>query len=365
MKFLVEQVEIKKALQNMNSCISKSNSIVDITLGVLLEVDDAKLVLQGTNLNTFMQKVIPIVKSQENGKILVKFDLLKGLIDKFPPGIIEFELVGNEMELRQNKIKYRVPTYSNIDEFPKKPQIIEGPSFEIPQNLLMEIIKKTVKGLKRAENTPYLCGMYINILKNQTVDFVSTDTFRLSLYNYVPEEIFYYREKGAIVPYETLDILKSIISNTNEKIIIRFNDSHIKFVLKDITVISRLLYGTYPFYWDVIPDEFNGTVDINAKALQGALNRINTIAKFNGHSIAIMHINDDDLVVFPQGKNGEEFLKVDSNLENFSISLNIDYLMDFTNTVKSELITAMFIDSLNPMIWVEGKFIYVLMPTKQ
>ena len=196
MKFLIEQEEMKRALQDLNHCISKSNDIADITLGVLLELYDKRLVLKGTNLTTYIEKIINVTESYE-GTILVKFDLLKGLVDKFPPGIIEFELKGNEMELRQQKIRYRVPTYSNVDEFPKKPQIIEGPSFEIPQNLLMEIIKKTVKGLKGAENTPYLCGMYINILK----------TKQLILYPQIPLGCLYiimYQKKYFIIEKKEL-----------------------------------------------------------------------------------------------------------------------------------------------------------------
>jgi DNA polymerase-3 subunit beta len=367
MKFIAEQKDMKEALSNLSNCVPKTTNINNVLSGVVMELYDNRLLLKGTNLNIFLQQTVPVESLEENN-IIIQFDILKSLISKFPDGPIRFELKDNEMVLSQNKIKYNIPIYADVEQFPKEPTVLEGPEFEIKEYLLQGIIKRLIKSVSKQGSTPFMESMNINIIDEKSIDFVATDTFRLFLYEYKPTSLIKrFRSREVMISYQTMQNLKSVLGNSEEMIRVRIGESFVNFKIGNKTLKARMVEGNYPKYKSIIPDENQLTVEISKDEMKGSIGRVKTISKFHSdNSIATIKIKDDDLLLTPLEGSGEEVIPLNEKRGNdkIEISLNADYLTDYLSLSDSEVVEMNFIDKSNPITIKEGNLTYIIMPTR-
>ena len=144
--------------------------------------------------------------------------------------------------------------------------------------------------------------------------------------------------------------------------------SKIKFELKNSILISKLIYGKFPNYIQVIPKNNQKKLEIDLKLFLDSVDRVASVSldKKDGVKFNLSNNTLDLSVNNTNSGDGKETLSVkfDHNLE---ISFNSRYLIDVAAQLDGEKIEIYFNDTGSPaLIKDPGDFdsIYVVMPMK-
>ena len=184
MKFLVSSSTLLKQLSNVQGVIA-SNPVIPILENFLFELEPNKLTVTGSDLETSMITEIA-VDAKESGRIAVPakilLDILKSLPDQ--PVTIDMDDETYTIEISSDNGRYKL-TGENANDFPKVPSS-EGveDSIDVPSEILMMAINKTIFATSNDELRPAMTGVYAE-LKDSNVTFVATDGHRLVKYTRV------------------------------------------------------------------------------------------------------------------------------------------------------------------------------------
>lgn len=361
MKFIVQQKDFVKALNLFKNCIS--SDINKITSGIFMWICENSLVLKGTDEKSYLQTFINIENNNYEKRVIVKYDVLKDLINKFDNVPLTVKITKKYMVIKSTNKQFKIPVYLKVDEFPEKPQVYEGPEFYINESLLKNIIDREASILTKKALVPQLDAMFVNIDKDKNIDFVTTDTYRLYIYNYYPDKINYFRSKSAIVPLESLKCLKDILENNkNNQIRIRVNDTHMLFNKNRFTIISNLINGTYPKYKYIIPEKYCGKLTVNTKILKETLERIDIVAKFNEFRTCTWKISKNNLKIFAGGR-GIEIIPCKSTFKSMKLKFEIKLLKEYLQESNAKEFSIHIAKKQDPVVWKENNLSYIIMPT--
>ena len=178
MKILIKKSVLEPMLLNTQAYLEKKD-LSQITSHVFLLTEENNFILKATDYEiglSYFTKEIKIVSSGNataNGKKLL--DIIKSLKEDD----ITLETINDYLYIKQNSSKYKLPML-NPNDFPLFPTIDEKPKFDINSATLVHAIKKIAPAIDTNNPKFELNGSLINI-KNNTINFVATDTKRLAI----------------------------------------------------------------------------------------------------------------------------------------------------------------------------------------
>lgn len=250
MRFSVSLPDFQKLLQNVIQAVPPKS-----TLPVL---ENFHFRLEGSQLQaTATDQELTVISSvavqgNDDGTILVParklFDIVKALGNA---GMLTFASEPSTFKITL-KTDYGEYTMFGMDpqEFPDVPDFATGVTAKFSKDDIMKIAQKTVFAVSRDEYRPAMTGVLFQF-DVQSLNAVSTDSYRLvrvTLQNngatQLPQQ-----SHTAIVPARALDLLKKVDSDVD----VLMSDTHAKFALDGMTIITRLIDERFPAYENVIP----------------------------------------------------------------------------------------------------------------
>jgi len=197
----------------------------DGEIGLIINTDNMIIEHEGTftaNGKKFLE-IIRILKNEE----------------------ITLELFENNLNIKQNKSKFKLPTF-NPQNFPTFPKIDEKPEISLDSINLIKGFKKISSAIDNNNPKFELNGALLDIKNNET-KLVGTDTRRLSISSLTTtnsEEFSLIIPKKAILEIQKLFMDQISIYYDETNLIIQ-NQNHYFF--------TRLINGKYPDYERIIP----------------------------------------------------------------------------------------------------------------
>ena len=376
LKFKVENDKLSTALNNLKNCIS-SKIDNQIMKGALFELNGNQLTVAGTDTVLYGKEKVE-VETEIEGDVVVEYELLRKLLSDFPNKEITLEIKPEEddrLELTCDNIDYKIPTY-DADMFPQEPALDNTTTFNIEQNKLKEIVKRFIRSASNDDAKLAMKGIYIDINEeDETVNFVSTDGYRLQRKKYEPENLNIEQNiTSCIVFPETMNFLKRVLNNTEEKITLEIGENKLKTETDEVIVKSNLINeDRYPQYQAVIPNdnELEGYVELDTNKFKSALSRVKTISKFNNISQVTWEINEEIFKLRPtsgQYSSGEEEISILANQgldeEQRVIHFNIGYIMDYLKYNQEDKTKIKVAKENGQVVFEEGSLIYILLPLR-
>ncbi|MDY0052673.1 MAG: DNA polymerase III subunit beta, partial [Aliarcobacter sp.] len=198
-----------------------------------------------------------------------------------------------------------------------------------------------------------LNGALIDI-KNQKINFVSTDTRRLAvsyLQNITNEEAQFIIPKKAIIEIQKLflDDAKILLDNTN--LVISNNNN--KF-------FTKLINGKFPEYERIIPGTLKYNFPLPKNILVESIKLVTSLFSnikitFNSTSIIFESLDEDT--------ESKTQIDIDLNIDKeFYLAVNAKYLLDFLSMSHNEKIKIGFNESNLPFYLEDDKFFTIVMP---
>ena len=175
MKFICEKDKILKALNSVIKAVA-TNTTMPILEGILIQTNDNEIKFTTYDLEIGIEYIME-AEVKEQGTTVVNAIMFSEIIRKLPDTEIRISLNDkNLLEIECEGSHYKLATM-NPDEFPELPKIEVENSIEIEQNLLKNMIRKTIFAVSTEESRPIFTGCLLEAENNKLI-IVAVDGFR-------------------------------------------------------------------------------------------------------------------------------------------------------------------------------------------
>lgn len=340
MKFIVSSAALLKELNNINGVIT-TNPVVPILENFLFEIEDGKLVITASDLQTSMITELE-VEAKDSGSIAVPAKILMETLKNLPEQPVTFSIDEDtySIEISSDNGRYKL-SGENSTDFPKIPQVSDGYNVDISTDALSSAISNSIFATSNDELRPAMTGVFINLSPTNTT-FVATDGHRLIRYRRVDVATEGNQEHSIIIPRKALNLLNSTLPNENTNVSIEFNMANAFFHFNNIKMICRLIDERFPDYENVIPVENDNHMSIARLELLNSLKRISIYANKTTNQVRLkitgseLQISAEDLDF---SNEANERLSCEHDGEDIEIGFNARFMMEMLNNLDSKEIT--------------------------
>ena len=363
MRFTCDTNDLNASLSVVSRALAV-RSPKPILEGILFESCDEGLRLICTDLALGIETVIPAT-FEEEGRVVLPGKLLCEVVRKLPSGVAEFR-VSDRLQTTIRCASSRT-TITGLDpaEYPELPQV-SGEGFSIPQNILRDMIGRTLFAIAVDESRPILTGCLLEIAQ-QEMRVVALDGFRLAMRreNIAGPQ----KEINALVGGKVLGDISKILSDSEEEISLCFSRSHMKMTVGSTQIVARLLEGEFIRYRQILPQEWQTLVTISRTELAGAIDRASLIAREGKSNLVCFHIDGDMMTVTSNSEMGdvEENIPVTTAGKDLTIAFNVRYITDVLKAVSDDEVAMRFNSNVSPCVVcpTEGEnYLYLVLPVR-
>lgn len=336
MKFTVSSLKLLKQIQVISGVLNSSNTL-PILDNLLFEVNDGKLIICGSDLETTMTTEVTPDKVDEDGKVAIPARLLLDTLKAFPDAPLTFVVNMDNYGIKINSDfgNYKL-TGQNGDEFPKTPEIESASSVKIASDLLARAINKTIFATGNDELRPVMSGVFCE-LGSDYVTFVATDAHKLVRYRRTDAQ----SKDGAsfIIPKKPLNLLKNILAAEEVEVTIEYNDTNASFSFEGVNLVCRLIDGRYPNYESVIPKENPNKMTIDRKAFLDSVKRVSIFSNKTTHQVRLkiggseLNVSAEDLDF---ANEANERLTCEYEGEDMEIGFNSRFLAEMLTNIEAD-----------------------------
>jgi len=365
MKFSIQKKDIFDELQLLHGIVEKRNTM-PILANILVSASGNEVELKGTDLEVGLKTHFP-AKVEEEGSITISGRKVFEIVKSLPDGeTVTFkESKDLTMEITSGASEFKVLCLPKED-YPQVPE----PKFEknivLPLDKFQDMIDRVYYAITQ-EQRYYLSGALL-ILKDNSMELVSTDGHRLAYTSSAIEKMKLSNEIRAIVAKKTLSELRKFEDDSIE---FDLDESNLFFKVKNRTLISRIIEGKFPNYEAVIPKDNPNTFTVSKEEITDAVRRVSLFSTERSKGIKF-YLEKNKIKLFssnPEIGEARDKVDVDYTGEDLEIGFNSQYLLDFLATVSAETVRFELKDTnssvlMKPEVEEEIEYVYVLMPMK-
>ncbi len=369
MKFSVNQQDLQKSLSYCQGVIEK-RSTLPILSNILLEINSGHLIVTATDLDLIFINKISNVEILEEGKTTTSSSIIYDIVRKISSGSkIKFSNSSeSKIQLESEKSIFNLNCIS-ASEFPLTDENFNQNEFSIKSKNLLKLLNKCKFSISNDETRHYLSGIFFH--QTQVEDKVyltaaATDSHRMSVSKIRLDNKIDF--EPIILPKKTIFQLCSLLEDFEGDVKISNVKSKIKFELKNSVLISKLIDGKFPNYFQVIPKENQKKLEIDLKPFLNSVDRVASVSldKKDGVKFNLTKNMLDMSVNNTNSGDGKENLSVKFDYE-LDISFNSRYLIDVASQLDGDQIEIYLKDTGSPALIrdpADFDSIYVVMPMK-
>ena len=334
MKFIVSSIYLLKQLQILGGVINNSNTL-PILDNFLFELKNSKLTVSASDLESTMASTME-VESENEGSVAVQAKLLLETLKTFPEQPLTFVVEDNNtIEISSNHGKY-VLAYASADEFPKSISLDSPSTTIVSADILATAISKTIFAAGSDDLRPVMSGVFFQF-STESLTFVATDAHKLVKYSRT--DVKANETAEFIMPKKPLNLLKGILSGSDDNVSIEYNESNAKFSFENSVLICRLIDGKYPNYEAVIPKENPNHLTISRNQFLNSVKRVSIFSNKTTHQIRLkiagaeLNISAEDI---DYSNKAEERLTCDFQGDDMQIGFNSRFLTEMLSNLNAD-----------------------------
>jgi len=356
MELAIGKADFARALSSVAKAIESRNTI-PILSHVLLTAEDGKLHIRGTDLDVEVMDAAPagVVKP---GSLCVDAKLLASIVTK-AAGDISLTDKDGKVVLKSGKSRFtlgRLPA----EDYPTMPNAEYSASFEAD---LAALFAPCVHAISTEETRYYLNGVFMHIQEDgdYLLRAVTTDGHRLTRHEveYTGEDPF----RGVIVPRKTVGLLpKGVLQ-------VSVSESRIRVSQGSLTIVSKLIDGTFPAYDRVIPRDNDKLISFDGDGMKAAVGRVSVISSERGRAVKLAFASGGAVLTVnnPDSGTATDEIAVQYSGEPIEIGLNSQYLAEMLSQFPAGDVQLALADPGSPTIFTSDKaerLLGVLMPVR-
>ena len=369
MKFSVNQKDLQNSLNYCQGVIEK-RSTLPILSNVLLDAKDSNLKIVATDLDLIFIQNLSNIEISEEGQTTTSCSIMYDIVRKFNnEKKINFNLVNeNKINLESDKSSFNLNCLK-ATEFPITEENFKDNEFSLNSKKLLKLLNKCKFSVSNDETRHYLSGIFLHLTENDGKKFLTaaaTDSHRMAISKtLLSQEISF---EPIILPKKTIFQLCSLLDNYDGDVKISNLKSKIKFEFNESVLISKLIDGKFPNYFQVIPKDNQKKLEIDLKSFLTSVDRVASVSLDKKDGLR-MNLENNNLSLSVNSSNsgdGKESLSVNFDYE-LDISFNPRYLIDVASNLDGNKIEIYLNESGSPALIKDPSdfdSIYVIMPMK-
>ncbi len=361
------------------SHLTTKNSQLQILQNVLVKADNGIIRLTATNLEIAIHCIVR-GKIDVNGETTIPSKLFFDYVSLLPNETIRLESTDEHLDIQCQTHKTKIHGM-DASEFPLIPNITPIKTFLIPVKELQEAISQVLFAVASNESRPELTGVCVRFFPKNGEGLLicaATDSYRLSEKT-VPTVSLIDQESSIIVPSRTLGEILRILSVFKDDVDLPANcslglsDNQIVFSYGPVELVSRLIEGSYPDYYQIIPKQFHTEAVLDREDFVKAVKTASLFSRTGLFDVTLrFHPDQKELFVestdATRGENRTICPAEMSGVDN-TVTVNFRYLLDGLQAMQSDKVVFRMIDASNPCLLTPQDattaFRYIVMPIKQ
>ncbi|WP_371187430.1 DNA polymerase III subunit beta [Thalassotalea maritima] len=366
MKFSLTRDALLKPLLLVSGAVERKSTL-PILGNILLDVSGQSLTLLATDLELEMVSSTDVNNQGPDGRVTVParklLDICKSMPDQ---ALIEFELVGDTIQVKSGRSRYSLATLP-ANDFPNTESWQGDVEFKLKKSQLLRLIESTHFSMANQDVRYYLNGMSIET-ENNEIRSVATDGHRLAICKIAGENLNL-PERQVIVPRKGILEIIRLLDPVDDDVQIMLGSNHIRLIDSDFSFTSKLVDGRFPDYRRVLPRNGDKILITDKEDLKQVLSRASILSneKFKG---VRLNFSDGELKITannPEQESAEEYLEINFAYDALEIGFNVSYILDVLNAIKDDNVKFTLSDA-NSSVLVEGQesgeALYVIMPMR-
>src|SRR5690606_30444461 len=283
MKFIVSSSALLKQLTSINGVIT-TNPVVPILENFLFEINDGKLTVTASDLQTSMISELE-VEAKDSGNIAVPARILMETLKNLPEQPVTFSIDEEtySIEISSDNGRYKLAG-ENATDFPRIAVVTEGDAVNLSSDVLAEAINSTIFATSNDELRPAMTGVYLNLSDTNTT-FVATDGHRLVRYRRV--DVASDTNSSIIISRKALNLLKATSPTKATNVNIELHETNTFYKYGNIQMVCRLIDERFPDYENVIPADNTNHMVISKNEFLSSLRRIAIYANKTTHQVRL------------------------------------------------------------------------------
>lgn len=373
MKFTCTKENLHKALQ-MTATVANRTSNLPILSNILLEATESGVTLSSTNLEIAVQVQLR-AKVEQVGSFTVPAKTFGEYVNLLRSEQVEILVEGEQLVVKGGQASTKI-TGQSAEEYPVIPDATRDIEFTAKAGELKQQFSQVVFAAAKNEIRPELAGVSLRLsgAEEKKLALAATDSYRLA------EQIMplstNLQEFECIVPAKTLAEcirLFGFLTSSTEQIIIALGDGQFSLIAKDLTIISRLIDGTYPDYTQIIPTHFEAEVEIPKHVFQNAIKAASLFSTTGGTAV-FMTLDTENkqlLISSTNTQTGEHSERIDVSITGElegRMALNYRYILEGLSHMSDDSVLLKMNGPDTPLVISakgDGGYTYMVMPVRQ
>jgi DNA polymerase III subunit beta len=362
LRITVPKDELASKLSLVSRGVSTRTAVL-VLGGIQLRAEADRLHLAATDMELSLRASLEASVDGE-GEVVVPGRLLLDIARSLPDSDVTIEHRPEEAAVlvTSGSANYRLHTYS-AEDFPRLPDVETSQPHVVDRDALIETISRVGRSASRDESRPVLTGVLVRFEPGKIV-MAATDSYRLAVKETpVSGDL---PELEAIIPARALQELARLAAGSDE-VQLGLQENHVVFGVEGAWLTTRRIDGQFPNYRQLLPEQFEHTLELPREELLEVVRRVSLMAQRN--SPLRLRFSDGELTVSAQTQDvGEarESVPVAFAADAMEIGFNADFLRDGLESVDSDSVKLRLISPLRPAV-LEGEtddYTYLIMPIR-
>jgi DNA polymerase-3 subunit beta len=365
MNLSCSRVELREALRVVQGVVDPRN-IKPILKDIHLRVVGDMLELSATDLEVGIKYFVRDVEIKSPGGIVVPVDPLAGIVSESPDERLTLEVKGLAMLVQGKGSLFQIMGLSE-EEFPAIPDFPEGNALELEAAVLKEMTEKTIFAVSLEKQRYALNGVLL-VAKEKAarVEMVGTDGHRLAVIR---------RKANAPAPFAcsaiiSVKALQEALKMTGGEEIVKLLISERQALMRSErgVLVAQLVDGRFPPYKEVIPDDCDRKLEIEAGELANAIRQASVLTMSGSRTIWLKFSSNSLTIESHDAELGEAHVTIDVKYEGAPIEMRFspEFLLDGLKAIGDDRIRFEMKDPARPAVMRVGPdYVYLVMPIVQ
>ena len=326
MKFKVEKSQINPALAKITGIIESRNTM-PILANIKIEALSDRLKITSTDMDICATIEVPAVV-EEQGQTTLPGIAFSDICKKAASDSVTVSAAGVKATITGGRSRFNLGTLDAEDYPSIQPVEDDAVSVDMKAAEVVHMLEKSQFCMSDDAARHYLNGVYLHAYEG-ALRCVATDGNSMG----IVDGIECGEVHPVIIPRKTVLHAMKVFDGA-ETVKISTNGNKFQVTTERMTLVSKVVDGTFPDYVRILPREFKGSFTVSAPLLLGAIDRISVARDGRTNAMAVT-VSDGKVTVSARSGDGdaEDFVDAVYGGEPFSFGVNAKYMIDVLKAV--------------------------------
>lgn len=347
------------------SSVIPNKPIQPLLGNILLTVTEGTATLTATDSEVTLVHSVSDVTADGDGKLLLPAKRVSEILKEMRDERVNVVTDKNTIRLRGDFSEFKLPI-ADPAEFPSNPIFVPERCIEVSGSMLRTMIRRTVFATDPDSGRYALGGVLFDV--SDVLRLAATDGRRMSVISAPCTKKGYWTAGSvkSVVPPKALSLLGKTVPESNELVSVALLETSAIFATEKTKIWTRLVEGRFPAYLDVIPKEFDLSIDLLAGGLHSIVRQAVILTSEESRGVDF-EFSKGKLTLRSQAADvGASEIKMPVSYEGDEVSIRLDprFVSDFINCLAPETsVTLRMTDEDNPMtLATSDGSLYLIVP---